>query len=173
MRWFPLLIILLFGACRHGETLPPEAPPPRPSVKPAAPLPSRPPLGTLFREDVDSGLSAGLGRFLQHVQVEPALDEGRFLGWEILELNPPAFWRGIDLFPGDVVTRVNGLPIEREFEAYTAFISLKNASELRVNLERGGEPRELVLKIVPRVGGGAKPELSPRKPEPSPRKPEP
>jgi hypothetical protein len=46
------------------------------------------------------------------------------------------------------VTSVNGFPIERPEQAQTAFDSLEVASELRVSLERAGQPRELVIPIV-------------------------
>ena len=50
----------------------------------------------------------------------------------------------------DVVTSINGMPIERDTQAYEAMVSLKKASELRVAYLRGGEERVLVMKIVPR-----------------------
>jgi S1-C subfamily serine protease len=54
------------------------------------------------------------------------------------------------LKPGDVVTQVNGMPIERDIDAYQAFQSLRAATALRVSILRGGEKRELVYSIVPR-----------------------
>jgi hypothetical protein len=109
------------AGCGSGSAPPPAsaAEPPRPA--PAEP--SRPPPGTLWREDVDAAIKAGLGHFLQHVELEAALDNGQFVGFRIVRLEPPELWRGIDLQPGDVVTRVNGMPIERETQAYDAFMA--------------------------------------------------
>ena len=59
-----------------------------------------------------------------------------------------SFWQGVDLKPGDVVFGVNGFPIERPEQAQTAFESLEVSSELRVDYERDGQPRELVYAIV-------------------------
>jgi general secretion pathway protein C len=87
---------------------------------------------------------------LQHVELEAALDNGQFVGFRIVRLEPPELWRGIDLQPGDVVTRVNGMPIERETQAYDAFMALKSAQELRVSMLRGGAERTVVFSIVPR-----------------------
>jgi type II secretory pathway component PulC len=55
----------------------------------------------------------------------------------------------VDLKPGDVVSGVNGFPIEHPEQAQTAFESLEVASELRVAYERDGQARELSYPIVP------------------------
>lgn len=137
----------LIAAC--GSAPPPAAPPP-PAPAPAAPAkkPAPPPAGTLYRNDVQNLVNQGFPNFLQRVEVEPSLDNGKFKGWAIVSLNPPEFWQGVDLKPGDVVVSVNGLPIERETEAFDAFESLRSAERLEVAYVRGGEPRKLVYKIV-------------------------
>lgn len=99
---------------------------------------------------MNATVDAGLGRFLQRVDVEAALDNGQFRGFRIVSLQPPEFWRGVDLEPGDVVTSVNGMPIERETQAYDAFTSLKQAKKLEVSYLRGGRERKLVYSIVAR-----------------------
>jgi type II secretory pathway component PulC len=78
----------------------------------------------------------------------PVLVGGKFHGFRIAALHGAGFWTGIDLRPGDVVTSINGLPIERPEQAQVAFESLDVASELRVAYERQGQPRELVFAIV-------------------------
>jgi S1-C subfamily serine protease len=142
-------LLAFVGGC-GGES----APPPRPA--PSRPPPARveeqkPPPGTLWREDVDAAIQAGVGRFLHdHVEVEPAFDNGAFSGFRIVRLEPPDFWQGVDLAPGDVVTAVNGMPIERDTQAYDALMALKTAKELRVSYLRGGQERALVFAIAPR-----------------------
>ena len=125
-----------------------------------APAPDRaaPPKGSIWRDDVTATVDAGLGWFLQRVEVQPKVEGGRFVGFEIVDLRPADFWRGVDLRPGDVVLTVNGKPIERETQAYDVFQSLKTASELRVRLQRNGRERELVYRIVepPAQAEGAK-----------------
>ena len=93
-------------------------------------------------------LSHGMGALLARVQVEPALTNGRFRGWRVVGLAPDdPMWRGVDLAPGDVVTQVNGLPLEHPEQALAAFQSLAIAKELRVSLERNGARREIVYPI--------------------------
>lgn len=137
----------MLSACGGAE--------PEPRVVPAARVeprePARPP-GTIWRDELLFTIEGGLGAFLQRVEVEASLPNGRFEGFRIVGLYPPEFWDGIDLKPGDVVTRVNGMPIERETEAYDAFQALRTASEVRVSVLRGGVPRVLSYRIAERPG---------------------
>lgn len=110
--------------------------------------PAPPPAGTLYRSDVNELLDQGFSNFLKRVEVEPSLDNGKFKGWAIVALNPPEFWEGVDLKPGDVVVSVNDLPLERETQAFDAFESLRSAEKLEVSYLRAGEPRKLAYKIV-------------------------
>jgi len=106
------------------------------------------PPGALWRRDVDAALEAGLGRFLQHADLEPEVQAGTFVGFKVVELRPPAWWQGIDLVPGDIVTQVNGMPIEQPTEAHAAFESLRKSDKLVVKYVRRGEPRELTFTIL-------------------------
>lgn len=107
-----------------------------------------PPAGALFRDDVNALIDRGFPQFLQRIDVEPRLVDGQFRGWSIVGLQPSEFWKGVDLHPGDVVTRVNDLPIERETEAFDVFESLKQSDALRVAFQRDGQSRVLEYKIV-------------------------
>ncbi len=125
-----------------------------PASKPSLAAPARPP-GVLYRDDVNHTVDEGLGYFLQRVTVEPEVIGGKFQGFRVVDLRPAEYWTSVDLMPGDVVTAVNGLPIERDIDAYQAFQGLRTASELRVTLYRGGAKRELSFAIVDRSGKGA------------------
>ena len=145
----PLALALALGACGGAASSSP------PLVAAAGPRSARPapaPLDDhhLARSVVHDVVSQGLGSFLQHVEVadQPVLAGGKFHGFRIAALRDTPFWEGVDLKPGDVVTRVNGFPIERPEQAQTAFESLDVSSELRVDYERDGQPRELVYAIV-------------------------
>lgn len=126
---------------------PTHSPPPRPEAV------SEPPpklTKTLLRSEVNALLDAGFPRFLQRVDVEPALEAGRFRGWRIVALRPESWWAPVDLRPGDVVVNVNGMPIERETQAFAAFEALRGASRLTVAYLRDKQPRTLDLAIVDR-----------------------
>jgi general secretion pathway protein C len=110
----------------------------------------RPPPGKLYRDDVTGLVDRGFPQFLQQIQVEANVRDGKFAGWLVRALYPQDFWADVDLQPGDVVTQVNGLPIERETQAYDAFQALKTAPRLVVSYVRDGAPRSLSFEIVPR-----------------------
>jgi type II secretory pathway component PulC len=117
--------------------------------KPAPPA-DAPNEHSLRRSAVKSVVKGGLGLFLQKVALDdqPVMKEGRFYGFRIAMLRDPGFWKGVDLRPGDVIVRVNGMPIEHPEEALEAFHSLEVASELRVAYDREGAARELAYTIV-------------------------
>ena len=151
MRGKALVLVVLLAGCGGAEPTP-IVPSTAPSAAPAPPtgplVAKRPPAGALFRDEVNALVDQGFPQFLQRVDVEPRLVDGQFRGWSIVALNPAEFWKGVDLKPGDIVTRVNDLPIERETEAFDAFESLKQSDSLRVAMQRDGQPRLLEYKIV-------------------------
>jgi S1-C subfamily serine protease len=106
------------------------------------------PPGALWRRDVDEVVDAGLGKFLQRAELRAQLHEGTFVGFRVLELRPPAWWQGVDLVPGDVITQVNGMPIEQPTEAHAAFESLRKSDKLVVSYLRDGAARELSYSII-------------------------
>jgi S1-C subfamily serine protease len=121
------------------------------------------PVTSLKRADVERLVDAGFGRFLGHVSVQANVTAGKFGGWVVVGLEPPEFWQGVDLRPGDVVTRVNGMPIERETEAFDAFQAVRQAPALEVSYLRQNQPRTLRLPII----GAPSPAL-PHAPPPAP-----
>ncbi len=128
------------------------------------PLPPRdvPPRGALLRTDVNAAIDRGLGYFLQRVSVDPDVVDGKFQGFRIVQLRPPDYWRGVDLKPGDIVTQVNGMSIERDIDAYQAFQALRAAPALKVSFLRGGSARELVMSIVDPGAKNMPPQTAPK-----------
>lgn len=135
------------GSSPPAETAPPApAEQARPAASPAATVEAD---GAIARAELDPVLEAGLGRFLQGVETEPALEDGRFVGFRILSLYPEdERLAAVDLKPGDVVLRVNGQPIERPEQALQVWNGLRVASELWIEYRRGDETRELRFQIV-------------------------
>jgi type II secretory pathway component PulC len=153
MRWISSMlgaVSLGLWACGASTRAPTPAAPAAASASALPSTPAKTPDHTLVRSAVRAAVAKGLGAFLQHVDLEdrPVRVDGKFLGFRIAALRDEPFWSGVDLQPGDVVTRINGMPIERPEQAQAAFESLQSASELRVSCERGGVSRELVYTIV-------------------------
>ena len=176
MRIFgPGLLCVALAAC-GGSTPPPEAPVTPSKTQAAAPVkPGDPlPANSVRRSSVRAVLVAGPGAFLQRLTLDDraVFQSGKFHGFRVQHLNDSEFWKGVDLKAGDVVTHINGFPIEHPEEALEAFKSLEVASELRVGYEREGVPRELRYTIVDDepAGAVAAPPPSPA-PAPAPAKP--
>jgi type II secretory pathway component PulC len=149
----PFSFVVTLAACgaAEAEALDPQVPAPAsvasvtPSPSDALPAPS----ASIKRDEVRAVVRGGLGAFLRKVDLEeqPVFRGGKFVGFKIAALKGDG-WKGVDLKPGDVVTQVNGYPIEHPEDAAAALKSLEVASELRVDYERGGEARSLRYAIV-------------------------
>jgi type II secretory pathway component PulC len=124
------------------------------------------PADAIRRSSVRSVLAAGPGAFLQKVTLDdsPVFSAGKFHGFRIAALQGDSF-RDVDLRPGDVVTRVEGMPIEHPEEAVEAFYTLQVASELRVDYERDGVAKTLRYRIVDDDGPNVAP-AAPATPKP-------
>ena len=148
MRVLPLILAL---SCA-GSTPDAEEPTPVPAEQAervAETYESPVTSGEIARADLVLVLDAGLGRFLQGVDLTPDMREGEFHGFRINQLYPddPRF-TALDLQPGDVVTRVNGQSIERPEHALRVWNSLRVASELLIEYEHEGELKQLRFAIL-------------------------
>jgi type II secretory pathway component PulC len=156
-RVIGMLGMLGAAACGGGASAP-AAPASAPSAAPRtvttaaqAPAPKKTdlPANAIRRSAVRNVLAQGPGAFLQRIAVDdqPVFLGGKFHGFRITALRGD-MWQGVDLKPGDVITGVNGFPVEHPEEALEAFKSLAVSSELKVMYERDGVPRELRYAIV-------------------------
>lgn len=173
-RRTPFLLALPFAAslalgCAEHDAAPPQTPAKKPAP-PAAPsaaaeAPATAP-GHLSRAEVERVLRQGPPWLLRRVVPEEVIRGGKFVGWRLLSLPPD--WN-VDLKNGDVVTKVNGLSIERPDDLWAAWMQLQSAVELRIAYERDGQPREIVMPIDgPSTAGAANSEVDPT-PPPKPR----
>lgn len=137
--------IVLGVACQRAAP-PPRAPSP-PSTAPSATATAAAPAGHLLRAEVDQVLvQQGPPWVLRRIISEEVLrKDGKFTGWRMVGL--PEEWSGIDLKPGDIVTRINGLPLETPDEAWEAWKSVARSPAIEVSLFRDGARRELVIPI--------------------------
>jgi len=159
-----LIAFLVLAGCSHAQ--PPvvaaNAVQSNAHATPAAVTATGPlPADAIRRSAIRSVLAAGPGAFLQKVSLDdqPVLAAGKFHGFRIASLQADSFG-GVDLKPGDVVTRIDGMPIEHPEEAIEAFMALQVASELRVDYERGGVARTLRYRIVEDDGPAPSPMLA-------------
>jgi S1-C subfamily serine protease len=148
----PAVALALFAAaCASTPVIEGPAPALLPPPPPASAVVStEAPPGKLYRDDVVRFVDAGFPQFLQRIEVSADVRDGKFAGWVVRALHPRDFWQNVDLQPGDVVTQVNGSPVERETQAYDTFVALKTAPRLNVSYVRAGQPRTLGYDIIER-----------------------
>ena len=149
MRILSLAAALALAILACGESPTPKAPSSEaPSTAPTTTAAAAPITTTsLKRSGVKRTIAKGLGYFLQEVTVEdyPVMTGGKFHGFKIKAITGD--W-GVDLRPGDVITRVNGMSIEHPEDADSALRSLEKAKSLKVDFDRDGKPLSLELPIV-------------------------
>jgi type II secretory pathway component PulC len=110
---------------------------------------AQPVRSTIPRADLNHFLDGSPGAFLQQVAPEAIFKDGRFYGWKLTRFFPgDARFAAIDLRAGDVVRRVNGNTLERPEQLITVWQSLRTASFLQVDVERGTVARTLRWAIA-------------------------
>jgi type II secretory pathway component PulC len=138
-----VVLAFLFAGCSAAPAKPVAAPEPKKAQAPAAPAVAN---GHVARGSVDRVLRQGPPWLLRRVLREEVVrDDGQLTGWRITAL--PEDWTAIDLKPGDVVTKVNGIAIVTPDDAWNAWKKTASAKEIRVDLQRAGAARELVIPI--------------------------
>ena len=117
--------------------------------KPTSELEPSTTAGAIRRAELAKVLDASPGYFLQHVQTEPRFAHGRFHGWRVVSFFPgDSRFAGVDLQAGDVVTRVNGKPIEQPDQFMAVWTELRTSKELIVDVERAGAAHTLRWTIA-------------------------
>jgi type II secretory pathway component PulC len=152
MRTLALSLVLSSALFACGGAEPtakePTAPPASVSSPPTTTAAAVPEKTTqLKRSRVKAAIGRGVGALLRHVSFEdnPEFRNDKFYGFKIKAVDPE--W-GVDLQPGDVIVRVNGIVIERPEHADTALRALEKAPSLKVEYERAGKQALLELPIV-------------------------
>jgi len=138
----------------RAEATAPATPAPAPAASsdaaavPAA-LPPSYDAGEIRRDMLMAVLAAGPGRFLQRVKVKKASDaQGRFAGWQIVQLFPGEADAASVIVPGDTLVRVNGQSVERPEQFKNVWDSLALSSELVLTVRRSGQQSDVRYRIV-------------------------
>lgn len=127
----------------------------------AAPAPAAEPEddtpAVLTRSALRRAVAQGIGAFLADVAVTPVVQHGRFAGFRLDRARGLRRWNtaGLALRAGDVVTRVNGSPIERPEQAQAVFQRAAEADAIVVDVLRDGAPVTLRIPVAPDPAAGA------------------
>jgi general secretion pathway protein C len=100
----------------------------------------------LNREKIESAMQ-DLGQLMQQATIRPHIEDGRSAGISITGIKPNAIFRKMRLRNGDVITGVNGNPIESVEDAISVFEDLSTAAEIKLEIKRRGRLQTLDYRI--------------------------
>ena len=101
---------------------------------------------TLNRERMESALE-NLGELMDQATIRPHIENGAAAGISITGIKPNALFRRMRLRNGDIITGVNGRPIESVEDAISIFEDFNSASELKIDIKRRGQNQTLDYRI--------------------------
>jgi general secretion pathway protein C len=117
----------------------------------AAPPPMAPPVASsneAMVERMRKLVSDDPGLIMQVMRPQPVFAGGKMRGFRLYPgANRQAFAR-MGLRPGDLVTHVNGTPLDDKDRAQEIFNTLSSSTDARVSVTRNGRQQELVLNIA-------------------------
>jgi general secretion pathway protein C len=132
------------GTTKGGRQSPPVAR--RPALTPKLPVSSYPRQLTLNSDQIQGALE-NLDQLMEQARIRPHIEEGRPSGISITGIKPNTVFRKMRLRNGDIITGVNGAPIETVEDAMKLFGDLSSASEVQLEIKRRGRKRVLNYKI--------------------------
>jgi len=89
----------------------------------------------------------GPGRLLQRIPVQPFRAQGKFMGFQIVDLFPGENIQTTQIRRGDVITRINGRRVDRPEQFMRLFEDLHTWESLEIELLRG-DIRKVVLFTI-------------------------
>ncbi len=101
---------------------------------------------TLRSDQIESALE-NVDQLMEQARIRPHIEEGRPAGVSITGIKPNTVFRKMRLRNGDIITGVNGAPIESVEDAMRVFGDLSSASEIQLEIKRRGRTRTLNYKI--------------------------
>ncbi|MEC9072773.1 MAG: type II secretion system protein GspC, partial [Myxococcota bacterium] len=80
-------------------------------------------------------------------RVVPNYRNGKYEGFKLVGVRPGSLYRAIGVRSGDVIKSVNGKPIDSPNKALDLFEKLKGSSNISLDIERRGQPKQLSYTI--------------------------
>lgn len=84
----------------------------------------------------------------QVLRQQPVFADGRMRGFRVYPGQSRAAFANLGLRPGDLVTAINGTPLDDPNRSQEVFRTLGSASEARVTVVRNGRPQDLTLNLA-------------------------
>ena len=88
-----------------------------------------------------------LSKLGSQARVVPNYRNGKYEGFKLVGVRPGSLYRSIGVRSGDVIKSVNGKPIDSPNKALELFEQLKGSSNIQLEIERRGQPKQLNYAI--------------------------
>jgi general secretion pathway protein C len=125
-------LMLPHAAGGNGRTL--LAPTPAPVVSPAA--------------RVQRALDTEPGLLANVMRPQPVFADGRQLGYRVYPARDARAFASLGLRNGDLVTSINGMPLDDPNRGDEIFRTLASADQARITVTRDGQQQELTLNLA-------------------------
>lgn len=100
------------------------------------------------RAQIDRFIDKGPPYALTLVKVEPARADGKFRGFKLIAMERSAAQVvGPQLVPGDIVTHINGVRLEKPDDYLNAWKLLGEVSKIRIDFVRDGESKHAIWRV--------------------------
>jgi general secretion pathway protein C len=77
----------------------------------------------------------------------PVMEKGELLGFRLKALQNPAIMKGWGIDPNDVITAVNGIPLNTPGRVMVLYDKLKKQKEFEITLNNGGNSRTITVDL--------------------------
>ncbi|PKN55932.1 MAG: hypothetical protein CVU56_18850 [Deltaproteobacteria bacterium HGW-Deltaproteobacteria-14] len=88
-----------------------------------------------------------LGKLQSEARVVPNYQNQKYDGFKLVGVRPGSLYRALGIRSGDVIKTVNGTAIDSPTKALELFEQLKSSSDIKVDIERRGQPKTLSFNI--------------------------
>ena len=101
---------------------------------------------TLQSDQIENALE-NIDQLMEQARIRPHIEDGKPSGISITGIKPNTVFRKMRLRNGDIITGVNGTPVESVEDAMRIFGDLSSAPEVQLEIKRRGRKRVLNYKI--------------------------
>lgn len=101
---------------------------------------------SLSRAQVDSAMG-NLAELAGQINIQPHTEDGQADGFALSNIQPNSLFRRMGLRNGDILTAVDGQPLNSVEDAYRLYEDLKSSDSAQVEINRKGRPTVIEYRI--------------------------
>ena len=98
-------------------------------------------------EQSSANTSRKLDDLMRDFSATPVMEEGELVGFRLAALRDPGILNDWGIDPSDVITAVNGMPLNSQGRVMVLYNKLKKAGEFELTLDNGGNSRTITVEV--------------------------